>query len=79
MSRAARCLILDRMDPDVDPAREPPRCAHCGDVTGVYEPYVLVVGLHGSRASRPHLPLDAILYHRACHAGDGPKSVVSAP
>ena len=64
------------MDADSGRPTEPPRCARCGDVVGVYEPYVLVVGddiLYASRASRPDLPPDGLLYHGECHAGEGPR------
>lgn len=51
----------------------PPRCAHCGDVIGVYEPLVAIVddGLvrETSRAAEPHLVLTArdAMYHSVCY------------
>ncbi len=51
--------------------REPIRCRHCGDVVGVYEPLVALIG--GS-AHETSLAVDATLaereadfYHRACY------------
>jgi hypothetical protein len=47
------------------------RCAHCGDVIGVYEPLVIVdqAGMRlSSRAAEPGLVGDlAEHYHRSCH------------
>ena len=48
-----------------------PRCAHCGDVIGVYEPMVMLTGseaLHTSYAGQPDLSLHSDYYHGACHA-----------
>ena len=47
------------------------RCRHCGDVIGVYEPLVAVVGKvsrESSLAREPSLADGAMLrYHRCCH------------
>ena len=52
------------------------RCAHCGDVVGVYEPAVIVVNgvAHTtSLAAGPDLPRDgAHVYHHACSIGAAP-------
>jgi hypothetical protein len=64
------------MDAESGRAIEPPRCAHCGDVIGVYEPVVVVLGddIHlGSRASCPDPPPGAVLYHDECHKGRRPR------
>ena len=48
-----------------------PRCAHCGDVIGVYEPMVMLTGseaLHTSYAAQPDLSPHSDYYHGACHA-----------
>ena len=49
-----------------------PRCAHCGDVIGVYERLVLVAGERAeqtSRAAQPSLSDGApgLLFHAACY------------
>jgi peptide subunit release factor RF-3 len=48
------------------------RCAHCGDVIGVYEPVVVRSGdlvRESSRAAEPSLPLPrAEHFHRDCFA-----------
>jgi len=47
------------------------RCAHCGDVIGVYEPLIVVDGSGTrltSRAAEPGLAGDAAEhYHGTCH------------
>lgn len=51
---------------------DPPRCQHCGDVIGVYEPYVRVSDddvLVSSRAADPDGLADGLGYHLACYAG----------
>jgi len=64
-----------RGDPVVS-ALDLPRCAHCGDVIGAYEP--LVVRARGevrktSLAADPALPLpDAEHYHLACWSAAAP-------
>lgn len=51
---------------------EPVRCAHCGDVIGVYEPLVARAGdevRESSRAAEPDVAdHGAVLYHRECFA-----------
>jgi hypothetical protein len=47
-----------------------PRCAHCGDVIGVYEPLVMPVGrdvLQTSYAAQPDLPSHGEYYHGDCY------------
>lgn len=51
---------------------DPTRCAHCGDVIGVYEPVVLVdeegVALASSYAAEPALAAEqGSHYHHACY------------
>ena len=54
------------------PSFDSPRCRHCGDVIGVYEPIVVREGgefRETARAAEPGLPLvHGEHYHRACHA-----------
>jgi hypothetical protein len=58
---------------DADLSVGPPRCAHCGDVIGVYEPLLEVVGdaleRETSRAAEPDLSLagGAAWYHAGCY------------
>jgi hypothetical protein len=52
----------------------PPRCVRCGEVVGVYEPTVRVVGEIVDRTSRAADPLrsddpTAVYYHRDCYSG----------
>ena len=51
---------------------EPMRCAHCGDVIGVYEPLVLLTGGEPrttSAAAEPQIGDEpGVLFHRACYA-----------
>jgi hypothetical protein len=51
--------------------QQPLRCAHCGDVIGVYEPLVVVhdgVARTTSAAAEPHLGEEpGERFHRACH------------
>jgi hypothetical protein len=52
---------------------EPPRCALCGDVIGMYERYVLEAGdevRYGSRITCPEPQPDAVVYHDSCHIGE---------
>lgn len=57
-----------------DPAGNGPlRCVRCGDVIGVYEPLVHVVGgvaHRTSRAARPDIVHARPVYHAACWALD---------
>jgi hypothetical protein len=58
------------------------RCAHCGDVIGVYEPLV-VVGEHGerrtSRAAEPRLSRErGRFYHLDCYAAEEDASAAEA-
>ena len=50
----------------------PPRCHHCGDVIGVYEPLITLVDGRAHETSRALEPDTAGLvgdcYHRACIA-----------
>jgi hypothetical protein len=56
-----------------------PRCPHCGEVIGVYEPLVVVIDgvpRETSRAAEPEVSATAgrAIYHSACHEsldGDG--------
>jgi hypothetical protein len=53
-----------------------PRCRRCGEVIGVYEPLIHVVGGLSHRTSRaacPRLSANAseALYHAACYEGAG--------
>ena len=59
--------------PDADRSRLPrPRCRHCEDVIGVYEPMVLETHLgrtDTSLAAEPWLyESDEPCFHRACYA-----------
>jgi hypothetical protein len=50
----------------------PPRCRHCGEPMGVYEPVVHVVQgrpIKTSRAAEPTLSTDpsAVIYHFLCY------------
>jgi hypothetical protein len=71
--RASKLLGLpsDLIQPA--PPSEFPRCAHCGDVVGVYEPYMVVLKEGPDPDPTPPAadPLDAhgVLetYHRACY------------
>jgi len=48
-----------------------PRCAHCADVIGVYEPMVMLTGseaLQTSYATQPDLSPHSEYFHSACHA-----------
>jgi len=49
----------------------PPSCARCGEVIGVYEPLVEIMGelaRHTSRAAEPEVcPSGTPCYHRACY------------
>jgi hypothetical protein len=51
------------------------RCAHCGEVLGVYEPIVVAEGggrRETSIAAEPDLPASgAALYHPHCRAARG--------
>lgn len=48
----------------------PPRCSHCGEVIGVYEPLVVLVQGQARETSRLLEPLVGshadVQYHRAC-------------
>jgi hypothetical protein len=75
MAWGSRFATLALMKSEARSSADPPRCALCGDVIGVYEPCVLVAGGEvriGSRASCQQLPSDAVLYHEACHTGESP-------
>jgi hypothetical protein len=50
---------------------DPPRCRHCGDVIGVYEPYVRVAEDEiavSSRVADAGAPTEGHLYHFDCYA-----------
>jgi len=59
-------------DPEATPARERVRCTHCGEVIGVYEPVIHVVGGRPektSRAAEPSLSTGSAgpIYHLLCY------------
>ena len=66
--------ILDRgvaLDDPVPVPEDPPRCAYCGGVIGVYEPVIQLLGgtaVTTSRASDPDLSASSpgLLYHAVC-------------
>ena len=58
-------------EPDPADAAAPPRCAHCGDAIGVYEPLVYLDAQRGPvRTSLLRMsdavPHDAPVFHAAC-------------
>jgi len=57
--------------PRTGSATDQPRCSHCGDVIGVYEPYVVTAVQAPSEPSRGQGPPAAIeglhLYHERCY------------
>lgn len=56
------------------PIEETPRCRHCGDVIGAYEPMVLVTDGLAYRTSRAALGAGARVghnYHSACYMQAG--------
>lgn len=60
-------------NPELSHSDSPPLCDHCGDVIGVYEPLVHVVGGNAwmtSRAAQPALSAGSpgTIYHVVCHA-----------
>jgi hypothetical protein len=70
--------------PDLAPtAAEPPRCAGCGDIIGVYEPLVHVTGGLTWRTSRAAEPTVAnaggMLYHPGCYEPVAGTSGSAAP
>lgn len=54
------------------PSQEAPRCEHCGNVIGVYEPMVMRTGDRDRTVSRATEPgwrvATGECYHRACFA-----------
>ena len=66
------CLASDLTQP-ASPS-EFPRCPHCGDIVGVYEPYILVFDKGQDHSGPAADPLDAggvlATYHRACYEAD---------
>jgi hypothetical protein len=61
---------VSNSDPETVPPR--PRCLHCADVIGAYEPMVLQTPhgpRHTSLAAEPELyASEARCFHRACYA-----------
>jgi hypothetical protein len=59
--------------------RPRPRCRHCGDVIGVYEPMILVSsegGRETSLAAEPQLDATGCTcFHAPCFASDGATGV----
>jgi len=59
-----------------------PRCGHCGEIIGVYEPMVLVDARgprHTSLAAELEIPASARSFHRACHLAAQQDGDPSAP
>lgn len=60
---------------------QPMRCGHCGDVIGIYEPFVLVCDGRErttSLAAEPHVGEEpGEQFHRACHP-QSPAAVLAA-
>jgi hypothetical protein len=64
MTRLSRWSRIGQVADDCQP-----RCVHCGDVIGVYEPVMLAVGekiRRTSRAAEGRLPEDGIAWHEEC-------------
>ena len=70
--RAVVAMLIEVSAPEAHPrGGRGPSCARCGDVIGVYEWLVEVMGereRHTSRAAEPEVcTSEAACYHRACY------------
>jgi hypothetical protein len=71
LGRVVATMLARMSVEEFHPTGGPPNCARCGDVIGVYEPLVEVLGelaRHTSRAAEPGVcTTGGACYHRACY------------